>query len=267
MNLLTDNPRVEVVKEPFAVYQAFPALNHSALKLSDIHGKGCPRKAWVELNSATMLLKEVASRFLVESATEDEPEDDAEQKDDPTAAMAFGTLYHSFLLEPADFLKTAAVLDGVMKPRLFEEAIAAKSKAKGFSKALGTYRAWKAECERNGLQVVDEKVALKMENMREQLFRDTEIADELAAVTHSETSVYFGMPAEGTAMKAPFIQCKARLDMHYPGVIGDLKTCRSAHPLEFAKDIPKLGYDTQLAWYRMGARCAGLDVSRCFLLA
>ena len=181
--------------------------------------------------------------------------------------MAFGTLYHSFLLEPADFLKQAAVLDAVMKHRLYEEALAAKSKAKGFSKSLGTYKAWKLACDLVGAQVVDEKTVLKMENMREQLFRDTEIAYELAAVTHSETSIYFGMPAEGTAMKAPYIQCKARLDMHYPGVIGDLKTCRSAHPLEFAREIPKLGYDTQMAWYRMGARCAGLDVSRCFLLA
>ena len=254
MNLITDKPRIEVVKEPFATYQAYPALNHSSLKYSDIHGTGCPRKAWVELTAKW-------------KTTPEPDEDDESDEESATDAMRFGTLYHTFLLEPGEFKKSAAVLDGARKKQLFEEALATGSKAKGFSKLLGSYKAWKHQAEAQGLTIVDERTIAKMEDMRETLWRDKEIQDELADVEKSEVSVYFGLPVSGSKMEAPFVQCKARLDAYYPGVILDLKTCRSAHPLEFSRQIPKMGYDTQLAWYRIAAKCAGLDVSRVGFVA
>lgn len=253
--LITDSPRIDVVSEPFADYQKFQALNHSALKLSDIHGKGCPRKAYAELTSKW------STEFKEDPGDEDEPEEDV------TSAMAFGTLYHTFLLEPGLFRKSAAVLDSVMMARLYEEALATGSKAKGFSKLLATYKAWKASVEASGLTMVDERTIGRMEDMREALFRDDDIQAELVAVEKSEISVYFALPVSGSKMEAPFVQCKARIDAYYPGTILDLKTCRTAHPLEFAREITSRGYDTQLAWYRIAAKCAGLTVDRCGLLA
>lgn len=249
MTLITNNSRTEIVKEPFATYQAFQALNHSSLKLSDIHGTGCPLKAWTELTAKWK--------------TAPEPESDEDADDDTaTDAMLFGTLYHSFLLEPGEFRKQAAILDAVMMARLYDEALATGSKAKGFSKQLATYKNWRDGIERAGMTVVDERTAAKMEDMRVMLWLNDEIRDELTECNKTEVSVYFGLPVRAGDKDGPKVQCKARIDALAPGVVLDLKTCRSAHPLEFARQIPRLGYDTQAAWYMIAAKAVGLDVSR-----
>ena len=45
------------------------------------------------------------------------------------------------------------------------------------------------------------------------------------------------------------------------------KAKRDLGPLEFARQIPKMGYDTQLAWYRIAAKAVGLDVRRVGFVA
>ena len=243
--LLTTTPRTEIVTESFAEYQAFLGLNHSALKLSDIHTNGCPAKA----------LNELQSKFPSETVA-DSDDDDAEQTS-TTQALAFGSLYHSYLLEPATFNESAVILDGATKQVLYAEAIAEKSKAKTFTKSLATYKRWAENAEREGKTVVDERELATMSWMRKAAM---EISDVRALVESPdgfrERSVYFGIPsADGQ-----FVQCKARVDLFANGVLADVKTCRNAHPLDFAKTISKLGYDTQLAWYKMGLGANGIKV-------
>jgi hypothetical protein len=63
------------------------------------------------------------------------------------------------------------------------------------------------------------------------------------------------------------LPCKARLDLFTPGVLGDLKTARTIAKLPFLKQAKWLGYDGQLAHYRMGCRANGLDVQKVVLIA
>lgn len=48
------------------------------------------------------------------------------------------------------------------------------------------------------------------------------------------------------------IQCAGRLDFRGNGALGDLKTCRYAHPKAFFRDAARMHYDAQLPWYDVG---------------
>lgn len=243
--LLTTTPRTEIVTESFAEYQSFLGLNHSALKLSDIHTNGCPAKA----------LNELQSKFPSETVA-DSDDDDAEQNS-TTQALAFGSLYHSYLLEPATFNESTVILDAKIKSDIYELALREKSKAKGFSKTLSAYKQWAETVQREGKTIVDERDAQTMKQMRWNAMNVREI---VALIENDEAmkerSVYFGIPSTD----GQFVQCKARVDLFANGVLADVKTCRNAHPLDFAKTISKMGYDTQLAWYKMGLGANGIKV-------
>lgn len=250
MALSVTTPRTEIVSEPFAKYQAFPALNFSALKLSDIHTNGCPAKALAELES----------KF----ATEDEAEEEDEAEDEKaTDAMQFGSLYHSFLLEPKSFFESAEILDDAKQSELFRAALEQKSKAKGFSRKLSTYKTWSASVAESGKQIVDARTLEKMQRMIKAA-NETTAFSAIARDPESlkESSVYFGVQTSD----GRYIQCKARCDLFGNGILVDVKTCRSAHSLEFAKTISKMGYDMQLAWYKIALEKNGVTVKQCAIL-
>lgn len=64
------------------------------------------------------------------------------------------------------------------------------------------------------------------------------------------------------------LPCKARLDMLRPGwnAIGDLKSCQSAHPRKFERQIEERGYARQGAFYLRGAAKLGLGVEHFALI-
>lgn len=230
-NIITDEPRSEMAQDSFEEYAAFPALNSTALKLFDEARGGAPAKAAYYINTAN------------------DPDDDRD-----TEALRFGNLYHRYILQMDEFDVSVKILDDGTKQELLEKAIAAGSKATKFSKNLKPYQEFKKAKASAGIELIDEFTASKLAAMQGALVREPDIREALGQPGRSEVSLYFGLP-----YGERFIQCKARID-HLPDNppdILDLKTCRRANAEEFARSIPRLGYDLQAAFYKLAVNSLG----------
>ena len=223
-DLITTTPRRDVLPGiNFPDYRALPAVNASTLNRMEPQFDGCPAESRHEFLA------------MVGEAKKDE---------EATEAQAFGTLYHSFILEPERFKAETVVLNDAVR----EACFAASPKAKGFSKALKAYKDWKAEQDAAGRTVVDEGEILRMDAMRDAILADPDIAEELAAEdARLELTILFGWPLGN----GEFLQCKARLDHVQKETILDLKTAREVEPEHFARSAVRYGYDRQLAFYRV----------------
>lgn len=61
--------------------------------------------------------------------------------------------------------------------------------------------------------------------------------------------------------------CGGRLDVLGATFVADLKSTRCSKPDWFAREAIRRHYHAQLAWYSLGARCAGRDVRDAVLVA
>ena len=230
-NILTDRPRNISALDTFEEYVAFPALNASALRLFDEARGGAPAKAAYYINTAN------------------DPDDDRD-----TDALRFGNLYHRYVLQRDEFDVSVKILDDGTRQALLEKAIDAGSKATKFSKNLKSYQEFKKAKDAAGIDMIDEFTARKLQSMQIAIDRDDDIREALSQPGQSEISLYFGLP-----FGERFIQCKARIDHlpESPPDILDLKSCRSANAEEFARSIPRLGYDLQAAFYKLAVNSLG----------
>ena len=258
-HLISEIPRHEIVQESFAEYKAYPAINQSFLNSFDIQNGGCPAKAAHYLASNIAGYDAPDIEGLDTGATPEASE-----------AMAFGSLYHQYILQPEEFAKSAHYLDSAKEEELYNEALAGKSKAKGFSKSLGTYKTWKAEVLASGGQIVSEGLERKLEAMRAALVRDPATEEALKVDSVNEVTLYFSIPLDPRDEANPKrIQCKALIDkLPKEGRdIFDLKTTRSAHPEAFARSVSQYGYDKQSAWYTRASKAHDLGERRFVFLA
>lgn len=63
------------------------------------------------------------------------------------------------------------------------------------------------------------------------------------------------------------VKCKARMDAVGNGIILDLKTSRDIRPDAFRRDLFRLGYLHQAAFYRRGAARCGLEIDDSVIIA
>lgn len=249
MNLITKNPGTTILSGvSFADYQAIEAVNNSALIALDEDCGGCPAKAKYQLKRG---------------------KDDLGEDDGATPDMQFGSLYHSYILEPDDFHKRNVVMDDAISAGIIEQAIASGSKTNatshrdtGFAN-LKAYKDFVEAMRQAGKNILSEREISKMAGMQAALMDDADIAAHFEAKRDTELTVLFGYPVGG----GEFIQCKARLDMVTDGRIVDLKTAREVSPVRFAKAARGYGYDKQAAFYLRAAQSAGLDVESFAFLA
>lgn len=157
--------------------------------------------------------------------------DGAEEEKD-SAALRFGTLCHTLILQPETFGAQYAISE-----------LDARTKAG---------KEWR-ESLPEGVQPVSaadyEKAQLMAEAVRD----------------HPQARMLFG-GENYTAEKAIFwtfngVDCKAKPDIvaevHGRRYIGDLKTTESVEPEAIAKSIAKWGYHRQAAWYLHGMEAVG----------
>ena len=244
-SILTDKPRTEVIEHlPFSTYRDIAAVNSSALRALNDDAGGCPARARDELERV------------------EEGESTEDQK--------FGTLYHSFLLEPELFQNNVCVLDSVMKSRLVQVAKDAGKKPKGFSKNLTEYRQWKAGVEADGKEVMDETRYSMFKLMRNQCVLDPEVWAGLklddTENTRTELTMLWGWPVGSSG---DFVQCKARADIITPdNSLVDVKTARESSPALFPRSITRWHYANQMAFYRQAVRTTlDLDPPTCSFFA
>ncbi|MBA9078294.1 PD-(D/E)XK nuclease-like domain-containing protein [Rufibacter quisquiliarum] len=153
----------------------------------------------------------------------------AEEKE-PTPAMLFGTAYHTYVLEPLDFLDQYWSLDLSKKPEPLQDFRNTKNKE------------WKAsqEAKNTGKTLISNEDILRLVAMKDVLFANPTIAGFLIdgdyELSHYHEDFYGA-------------RVRVRPDYLKPKVIVDLKTCEDASPEGFARQCHNFGYHIQAALY------------------
>lgn len=242
----TNSPETKLVPNlPFADYCHAPGVNQSRLKLFDYDLGGCPALyQWATLH----------------------PD---EQKD--TKALTEGRRYHHFVLEPDSFNRYYALRTKVIEDELYDEAMLDKKcRAKGFSIKLGTYERWKEKQELAGKGVITQAGFDVLQEMRRALMLNSEVFEELGAckADQLELSAFAGFEFKRGPHQGRTMQLKSRLDINpNTDAIIDLKSSRSAHPRQFARQAWELGYAIQSAMNIDCANANGLGKKRWGALA
>lgn len=155
------------------------------------------------------------------------------QPQKPTAAMQFGTVVHTLVLEP----ETA--------PEVF--AIAPE----GTTRSHKVVKDWTAELEAKGMILLLDEEYERALKCRASIFN------------HHASSRILGHPLGKPEFSIFFewlgVGCRMRMDWHIPpcpelptGLIFDLKSTESAKQDSFARSIWNFRYDIQAAFYREG---------------
>lgn len=240
-----ETPETKLVPNmPFEDYCKAHGVNQSRLKLFDYDLGGCPA--------------------LYRHATL-HPEDGRDSK-----ALIDGRRYHHFVLEPDSFDRFYALRTKAIETELFEQALAEKSKAKGFSTKLATYERWKDKNELAGRTVISQADYDVLRGMRDALLLNDEVMAELGACKSEqlEVSAFAGFEFKRGPHQGKRIQMKARFDILPAGdSLIDLKTARTAHPRQFARQAYELGYPLQGSWYLDVANANGQNKKRFGFLA
>lgn len=218
-DLLTNKPIEPIIRQtlPFDEYVKWPAINNSSLSWF-AGNEGCPLK--------------FQHRYLCGHSFS-------------SKATLIGSVFHSLILEPKRFDQEFVILTAELKEELYEEALELKSRAKGFSTALTTYKKWLREQTRT---VVDEKDLFTAQAMAERLMQDDDVVAAFAGFEPQdyEVSVMFSWPLT----REKYITCKARLDLANEWNIIDLKSSRISNAYEFAKSVKTYSYHRQMGFYR-----------------
>lgn len=158
-----------------------------------------------------------------------------EHKEDPTAAMEFGTAYHAMLLEPEKFTDSYAVFN--------TEARADKSMTMAAKANIAWKEKFYAEAANDGKTVIKKTDFDIITDMSMVLMSNPDIA---ALLTGGKREMTFVFEIDG-------IPGKARVDyvLRRNGrvVIVDLKTTTDASPRAFGSSSYKMRYHVQAAWY------------------
>lgn len=246
MLTFTDNPVYKLVPDlPFREYAAAPGINNTSLSWFDEWSGGAPAKY----------------RFYVEHP---------ELRPEPTDAQFDGSCYHQFVLQPDCFDKFYVVRTAEIEEACYAAALAGKSKAKGFSPLLSTYKDWAAAQEAEGRQVITQKRADELHWMRDALLRNECVRDEgiFEPGTQMEVSAFCGYKFKSGPCEGRWLQLKMRFDLVNTGdALVDLKSARTAHQAEFSRQCFKLRYHRQAALYIDGANANGLEKKRFGFLA
>jgi len=164
----------------------------------------------------------------------------AQRKETP--AMRFGTLVHSALLEPHDFMKRAAVQPD------FGDCRSTKNRAEKND--------WLTE--NAGRLIVTAEEYERLSAMIEAVWKQPNVK-ALVSGGHAEASGYFRHPNG--------IHCRTRPDYLKPGMIVDLKTTSDASYAGFQKSVANYGYHVQAAMYLMGHKIMESETAEFVFLA
>jgi exodeoxyribonuclease VIII len=154
---------------------------------------------------------------------------DQENPKEPTAAMLFGTLFHTLALEPDLFPVEFGLLPAGLDRRTKE--------------GRELWADW--QIENAGKQAVSQEDYDKAQAMVASLRRHTKATNAIDG-GQPERSVFFFQEVSSLGP----IACKARFDyITESGIIVDLKTTTDARPEPFARDCFSYGYHRKSAFY------------------
>lgn len=153
-----------------------------------------------------------------------------------TEAMRFGSLYHKYVLEPETFDSEYFVFDESQRPDTTKTMAATVNKQ------------WKNEMLNRETRILINETDLKtVEAMREQLFENNPMVEEMIEAAQREVSLYTTIEINGD--KLP-VKCRFDAINVEQGYILDLKTASDASPDGFGREAGKFAYHIQCAFYR-----------------
>lgn len=150
------------------------------------------------------------------------------QREQPTAAMNFGTALHTCVLEPQRFAEEYVVFEGDRRTK--------EGKAR--------YE----EIQSRGASIISLADADAISAMT-MAVRNHPIANALLQDGIAEASVFWKHPPTG-------LECKCRPDWwrQADSTVVDLKTCEDASPAGFARSVAQYRYHVQAAHYMVGTQ-------------
>jgi exodeoxyribonuclease VIII len=148
---------------------------------------------------------------------------EAENPSEPTAAMLWGSMYHSLILTPDDFARTYAVMP---------EGIDRRTK-----EGKDAWAAWQEEYE--GMTPVDRPTMTELTAMR----------DALMAHSFASAALQGGLTEQSYFAMIDGVECKCRPDFVLGNTMTDLKTCKDARPDMFSRATWDYRYHVQGSFY------------------
>ncbi len=149
-------------------------------------------------------------------------------RDEPTAAMLFGTALHMAVLEPQRFASEYAVWEGDRRTKDGKAA---------YEALLATGATLISAADRDAITAMTASI------------QQHQVASDLLKNGQPETSVFWQHPATN-------LECKCRPDWwrQDDGIVVDLKTTDDASPAAFARSVANYRYHVQAAHYLMGTQ-------------
>lgn len=145
-------------------------------------------------------------------------------REEPTAAMQFGTALHTAVLEPVVFANQYVVFDGDRRTKAGKEAYELLVSSGASIISRSDYDAISAMAK---------------------AIRNHSVAGRLLTEGKAEHSVFWTDPITG-------LECKCRPDWWNGSMLVDLKTTEDASPEGFARSIANYRYHVQAAFYMQG---------------
>lgn len=157
-------------------------------------------------------------------------------------ALLVGRATHCAVYEPDEFGARYVVSPSFHRACNDDTAI-----KKGYAGGMQAAAAWEAQYVRAGVEVLEPEAMDRIIGMRDAL-RSDPVSGPLMRGGRKELKIEWTDPETG-------IECRGRVD-HVNGRLSDLKTTRSIQ--WFERDVVRLMYHAQLAWYFDGLRHAGI---------
>lgn len=170
---------------------------------------------------------------------------DNERKDSPTSDQAFGSAYHTFILEPEEFINRYVTIpeDAPKRP-----SITQRNAAKPSASTLEAIDFWdKFEAESAGKEIIDLDDLATLNAMAEALKNDPAASALLGGSPgRAEMSAYWVDPRTGLLLR-----CRPDY-WREDGILVDLKTTIDASLAEFSRSVVKWRYHVQAPFYLDG---------------
>lgn len=132
----------------------------------------------------------------------------------------------------------------------------------------------KGPADRRGDKWKHEKMAADFDGILLLPAAEYDLAETIAASVIANTPAWLDMPRTVEAsvfaddpVTGIKIKCRPDIYIESEGLVVDLKTCTSASPRIFSRDVHAYGYNLQAAFYLRTLRAAGLDAGRFLFLA
>lgn len=158
------------------------------------------------------------------------------ERDEETEAKSFGTAFHTLLLEPQNFDTAYAV------------------KPEGMNLATKEGKAWRADVEAEGKEILSADAFKKMQRMRDEIAAHPMGRKILDRKAMAEATMIAQDPITGLWLKArpDFLMVDA------PALGVNLKTANKPNPRQWQRQASELGYHVSAAFTRKVARLVGL---------